>query len=126
MSWVGYRRRYPDAVKDLCGFLEKKYGLEGGSFYFRDKYIFMVAREFSRVDYGDVLDWMAERWDIYLNLSTDILGGGVRFSYYLSYIEKGVLYRTPLVHGVNGYEEIIKKVAMEGLRAIQKRLVPKK
>lgn len=126
MKWGTLKAYYPDAVDDLCDFVAEKYGGKGTfQFFFKNSDILIIGKELGRISHEDMLDWMSLRWKIYLNVNTSVTKTEVRFDYWMSYIQDGELWKTPLEHGFETFNEVVDHCVNQGIRAIHKRIKPK-
>ena len=114
---------YRDAMDDMCDYIADKYDGRGSlKFFFRDKDIVIAGKDLSKVSHEDIIDWISDRWKIYLNVRTVITGGEVRFDYWCVFIEKGELVKTPLEHGFETYNSLIEHFCKGAVRVIDRRL----
>lgn len=121
MNWSKLKFYYKLAIQDLCDYLREKHHINS-PISFQKNEIVMLGREFEKVDYSDVLDWLASKHDVYLNMVTSITGDIIKLDFYLSYIEEGTLYKTPLQHDMESYEKVFDEACKIGVKAVNKRL----
>lgn len=121
MNWSRLKFHYKNAIQDLCDYLHEKHHINSPIFFQKDE-IIMIGKKFEKVDHHDVLDWLASKHDIYLNMVTSTTGDIIKLDFYLSFIEKGVLYKTPLHQDLDSYEKVFIVACKMGVKAVEKRL----
>ena len=123
MNWSNAQRRYRGAVDDLCDYVAEKYDGRGVfQFFFQDKRIVILGKDRGEVSHEDILDWMSDRWQIFINIKTSIVKTEVRYDYYLEYVVDGELIQTPLKHGFCRPSEIFDDCCGTVVKAVQGRI----
>lgn len=121
MNWSKLKFNNRNAIQDLCDYLREKHHINSPIFFQKNE-IMMLGKKFEKVDHHDVLDWLASKHDIHLNMTTSITGDVIKLDFYFSFVENGVLYNTPRHQDLVSYEKVFIEACKVGVKAVEKRL----
>lgn len=130
MNWGKIRSINRRAINDLCRYLSikysEKYGVHKDLFvytYDRDREITVYTTNMSFfVPDNHVMDYLSEKWDIYVNVLSDLRNGVVNRFYIINWLEDGVLYATEIEGPFDTYDQATIRAFMDCFSVVNKKI----
>ena len=130
MNWASIKQRNKIAVEDMCKYLADRYSEEFGIhpslcafIYDRDKHITVMMPDRDMVvSDNDIMDYLSERWDIFVNVMSDVVGASVKRYSSINWLDGGKFYSSELYGPYDTYGDALIGVYLECFRAVHKRI----
>jgi len=130
MNWGKIRTLNRLAVEDLCRYLSSKYSKKYG--VHKDLFVYIYDRDREITVYtgsinffvpdNHIMDYLSDKWDIYINIMSDIRDNVVKRFYLINWMEKNTMYSTELSSPFETYDEALIRAFMDCFSVVQRKL----
>ena len=128
MNWSRIKTRYKEALDHMCRWLAEELSKEDGlhkgaiSFFFdRDNEIHILTGiDMRKVTHEQIINYFDKRWNIFINVQTDVLGGGLQRMYSLSWLEGDVMYTSDMFGPYEDFSEMYQGAYWKGFKLVMK------
>lgn len=133
MNWGRIKAFNKLAIEDLCKYLSYKYSDKYG--VHKDLFVYIYDRDREITVYtgsinffvpdNHIMDYLSEKWDIYINIMSDIRNDVVKRFYIINWLVKKTLYSTEIEGPFDTYDEALIRAFMDCFTVVQNKLYNK-